>query len=284
MKNLDVFYHEKYTAPVHAFDTTRKSAEIADRIDTIEPSSDTIKAAEALLGNHLDPDYLDALRTGGDQELAESNGFPWDEGIWEMAVHSTAGIIGAYQSALRDGIAGSLSSGLHHANRNRGAGFCTANAIPLIAKLQTHLGITAILDFDAHCGGGTVSDLREMGIAGEVDQFDISTNSFDHYQEDANHLIRIARTDDEYTGHVTDVLERLVDWRDTSLVIYNAGVDPYPEISAETLKLRDEMVFEACVENNVPCLFVLAGGYTSVQSMDHLVGLHLNTITAAGDA
>ena len=49
---------------------------------------------------------MHAIQTGSDPDLATSQSFDWDPGIWSMALHSTAGVIGAIRSALSDGIAG----------------------------------------------------------------------------------------------------------------------------------------------------------------------------------
>ncbi|HJM99024.1 MAG TPA: hypothetical protein QF850_02105, partial [Acidimicrobiales bacterium] len=65
------------------------------------------------------------------------------------------------------------------------------------------------------------------------------------------------------------------------LVLYNAGTDPYPKISHEVLKERDELVFQTCLTEQIPCIFVLAGGYTFSQDMNSLVNSHLNTIKSA---
>src|SRR6185369_4139490 len=109
---------------------------------------------------------------------AESQGFSWDPGLWRMVLASNGGVVAAARAALQDGVAGSLSSGLHHARHERGAGFCTFNGLALAARaaLDAGAGSVLILDLDAHCGGGTTSLIeREPRIW----QSDVSVSGLD---------------------------------------------------------------------------------------------------------
>ncbi len=271
-------------APDTDFDTLRKSAEIAQRIPEmlVDPAYMVDEAIKQILNAHS-REYVKALQTGDPEYLSETNGFTWDEGIWEMAVNSTAGVLAACKTVLSPDmdapkIAGSLSSGLHHASTGSGSGYCTVNGLAVAANSFKNLNIM-ILDFDAHCGGGTVNMLRDLGIDHRVSQYDISTNMFDEYDADENHIINIANTDENYLETVTKILTT-IDTR-YDLVLYNAGTDPYPTISHETLKERDKLVFQTCSDNQIPCVFVLAGGYTFSQNMNSLVKSHVNTIKSA---
>jgi len=271
-------------APATDFDTLRKSAEIAERIPEmlVDPACMVEEATKQILNAHS-REYVKALQTGDPGYLSETNGFNWDEGVWEMVVNSTAGVLAACKtvlSATSDGtrIAGSLSSGLHHARTGSGSGYCTVNGLAVAANSFKNLNIM-ILDFDAHCGGGTVNMLRDLGIDHRVSQYDLSTNMFDEYDEDKNHMISIADNDENYLGKVRKILAS-IDAR-YDLVLYNAGTDPYPKISHEVLKKRDELVFQTCLTEQIPCIFVLAGGYTFSQDMNSLVNSHLNTIKSA---
>ncbi len=284
MKTVPIFYNDKYVAPATDFDTMRKSAEIAERIPEmlVDPVCMVEEATKQILNAHS-REYAKALQTGDPGYLSETNGFNWDEGVWEMAVNSTAGVLAACKTVLSPDtnapkIAGSLSSGLHHARTGSGSGYCTVNGLAIAANSFNNLNIM-ILDFDAHCGGGTVNMLRDLGIDHRVSQYDLSTNMFDEYDEDENHIISIADNDENYLGKVRKILAS-IDTR-YDLVLYNAGTDPYPKISHETLEERDRKVFERCVDLNIPCVFVLAGGYTFSQDMNSLVRSHLSTIKAA---
>ena len=271
-------------APATDFDTLRKSAEIAERIPEmlVDPACMVEEATQQILNAHSRK-YVKALQTGDPGYLSETNGFNWDEGVWEMAVNSTAGVLAACKTVLSPDtnapkIAGSLSSGLHHARTGSGSGYCTVNGLAIAANYLKNSEIT-ILDFDAHCGGGTVNMLRDLGIDHRVSQYDLSTNMFDEYDEDENHMISVAKDDEEYLRKVDGILSDLDPGVD--LVLYNAGTDPYPTISHEIIKERDQKVFQTCVEKGIACVFVLAGGYTFSQDMNSLVKSHLATINSS---
>ena len=284
---MKVFYNEAYTAAAHAFDTTRKSGEIATAMDegcapgceVVDPVDFVDLAEELIEATHAHA-YVEALRTGEPYDLARSQGFSWDEGIWDMAVNSTAGVLAAVDEALATGgSSGSLSSGLHHARRAGGEGYCTVNGLAMAATRATELvsGTVVILDLDAHCGGGT-NEL--IGGDGRILHLDLSTSSFDSYSPDGDDELTVLHgpSDVEYLEHVHGYLGRIPD--DTGLVIYNAGMDPHPGVSAEGLAQRERLVAAWCARNSVPVAFVLAGGYTWGITMDELVDLHLHTVRA----
>jgi acetoin utilization deacetylase AcuC-like enzyme len=190
---------------------------------------------------------------------------------------STAGAV----AAAREGeISGSLSSGLHHARHGHGCGFCTFNGLAIAAKDAIRRGIPSvlILDFDAHCGGGTASL-----IAGEprITQLDISTNDFDSYPDAGNARLVIAEPKD-YLQTIESELNRL-GHAGYGLVLYNAGVDPAGDgVSQADLVTREEIVFEWIDSQESPAAFVLAGGYVGDGlTRNELVALHVSTITKA---
>ncbi len=277
-----LYYNNKYTEAEHAFDTTRKSKFIAETLGYEQVSNPSLMTPQAheYIARSISPQYHQDLQDGG--PLASSNGFKWDRGIWQMAVNSTAGVLSAVESALKDGISGSLSSGLHHADYHGGSGFCTVNGLVVAAKYMTSIhGIgrhIVVLDFDAHNGGGTVNSLRTLDLDENVDQYDLSTNLFDEYVQDDTHTITIATNDEDYLNSVDVILETM---GTPDLVLYNAGTDPYPSISHADLAYRDQVVFSEAYKANIPVAYVLAGGYTSSQTMDELVQSHINTINKA---
>jgi hypothetical protein len=125
------------------------------------------------------PEYVRAVRTGTPSDLAESQGFDWDPKLPSMAIAHSAGLVAAVSEVLTSTtrVAGSLSSGLHHARQDRGAGYCTFNGLAVAATEALDRGAERILvlDFDAHCGGGT----RSMTSPDAVVQIDVSTVMFD---------------------------------------------------------------------------------------------------------
>jgi acetoin utilization deacetylase AcuC-like enzyme len=299
---MTVFWDRDYVGAEHAFDTTRKSELVADLIKKNKfsglnngivlnaPRGEFVDEATRLITLLHDDSYVDALQTGEPASLASSNGFKWDPGIWTMATHSTAGILNAVHDATygcfnREQIGtchGSLSSGLHHADHRSGTGFCTVNGLGVAAwyaKETWECRRVLILDFDAHCGGGTARFI-EANEMDWVDQIDLSTNWFDDYESNESRQLYVAAGEDEYLDKVREILND-VTWADYDLVLYNAGVDPHPQISIKGLATRDRLVFNRVADENTPCVYVLAGGYTwSYGDLETVARTHYNTVLA----
>lgn len=289
---MSVYWNKAYIAPKQSFDTTRKSRDVASLINDLHPPTPEGLANSSRLINALHTtEYLEALKTGEPSILAESNGFDWDQGIWNMAINSTAGILSAIDDAVEDGgIHGSLSSGLHHADDEMGLGYCTVNGLAvgaIYARLEKDLRNKGVLiiDFDAHCGGGTSRFLSNWDMT-QIKILDLSTQAFDEYPPRAGDRLVLARPRNYpspqagYMGHVEDMLKD-VQAQQYGLVLYNAGVDPYPEIEFDTLGERDRMVFKRVREWELPCVWMLAGGYSPPFTKSLLTFAHYNTYRAS---
>lgn len=293
---MRIYWNETYNAAKHTFDTTRKSRWIVDhirnteddRFDIVDPQFYVEDAEDIITAIH-DPKYVDAVKTGTPLTLAQSQGFEWDKGIFPMAVAHTAGIFAAIDSALLDhvdhgvGVAGTLSSGLHHAKARTGDGFCTFNGLAAAvvkANLDYSRPVT-VLDLDAHAGGGTVSFLpwEDDGKSPSwATHLDVTVSPFDTYRYGGTLNLVIPHADDLQYLKAVDYALGMVP--DGSIVIYNAGMDPFPQISRDALRERERMVAEALVAKGCPTAFTLAGGYTTGQTPAELVALHMETLGA----
>ena len=199
------------------------------------------------------------------------------------AVHVAFGIVRLSSS-------GSLSSGLHHARRARGAGFCTFNGLVLAARAALDAGARTvlILDLDAHCGGGT----HELIHGDErIWQMDVSVNAFDRYEPLGNNQLEMVHDGSRYLP----TIERKLTWLEREaprfdICLYNAGMDPFggcpiggmQGVTQKVLRDREVAVFSWCRMRGVPIAFVLAGGYLGPE-LDRagLVALHRLTLEAA---
>ena len=284
---MPVYFDERYVSSPHRFETTRKSQHLADHlvrvganVDIVDPRGAVpVEVVEAMIRRLHDPDYIQALQDGDDIELAETSGFTWGPTTWSFATAHSHGIVAAIQYvAAHGGRAGSLSSGLHHACPSYGAGFCTINGLAVgAAHALTGLGSprrVMILDFDAHCGGGTHAHLLqfpELGIGahGDTVQIDLSVSGVDSYQPHEPHHLRLrgldSGSDEEYLAEVRSALRKAAAaWEPGMIVIYNAGVDPVNVVSfddpMETIASREDLVMEFAQDK--PAVFTLAGGYT----------------------
>lgn len=297
---MDVYYNDRYAASDFAFDTTRKASAIAKSladapipdVHLVDPY-DKVNAAdiEQIVGTMHANSYVRAVLDGVNRKLAESNGFEWDEGIYPMALAHTAGMVAAArQVTAHGGFAGTLSSGLHHAKRWHGEGYCTFNGIAaaVVDTLQRNPDARiAILDVDAHCGGGT-DDM--VGSLEAVTHVDVFTNGFDAYPPRQGSLLLPADDRAGYRTALATGLTLIIDLHREhpfDLVIYNAGVDPIDEpfMSPEDLADRDDYVAAILCNHAVPTGFCMAGGYTggchgAVLTEPELVDLHTATIAA----
>ena len=285
---MKVFFNSDYTASGYAFDTTRKSAEIAAAIKhfpnvEINDPAGLYEVTEELIRRMHKTVYVHAIKTGDPLWKAESQGFTWDEDIYTMALAHNAGMVAAATEVLSnlEFVAGSLSSGLHHATAREGVGFCTFNGLAVAALAASQLGARRILslDFDAHCGGGTYGMTRELGVV----QVDVATSAFDSYDiTDSESRLILCKNPNDYIDTIEGALAYAKAHGPWDLVIYNAGMDPYnTRVSFDDLNRREEMVAEWVMENQYPTIFSMAGGYTwDGVTMKDLVDLHGLTVSA----
>ena len=293
---MNVYFDSDYVASGHSFDTTRKAGWVADSLVGQPIGGVTLVAPEPLTWEDIErvhsPEYVDAVRTGRPRSLAESQGFTWDPELPTMVLASNGGAVAAARDALVNGVSGSLSSGMHHAKYDEGEGFCTFNGLALAATDVLARGAKSvlILDFDAHCGGGTASLL---GDDPRVEQLDIAVNSFDDYPtaQRAVFRLQVVRRAVDYLPTIEQGLADLeAAGRHFDLCLYNAGMDPHEGcttgglsgITTEILAQRERLVFAWCRRRALPVAFVLAGGYIGRGfTVDELVGLHRATLAEA---
>lgn len=291
---MKIFYDAKYNLTGVEFDTTRKASCIArslgdDPVSGVELVSPTPVSWTDLEKIHC-PQYLNALRTGEPRHVATGAGIGWDEAYAVAIRWSTGGLCDAVVEALETkGIAGSLSSGLHHAHRSRALGFCSINGLAMAAVTAVERGADRVLiiDFDAHCGGGTAEIIEAWP---QIEQVDVSVTPYDTYDSRPDARLILTgplRDGEEYLEIVRRTLDDIVDPASIDVVIYNAGMDPekaaggVSEIDVDIMRRREAMVFTWARLHGLPVAWTLAGGYSSGESMDHVVDLHRLTIESA---
>jgi acetoin utilization deacetylase AcuC-like enzyme len=285
---MNIYYNDYYVAPIHEFETTKKAKYIVESLknngfNTRDPK-EKLEIANSIIGAYTNKHYLQAIKTGNNRKLAQTNGFNWDYGIYEMVANSTAGILMAIDDVVNgSSVACSLSSGLHHATPSRGKGFCTINSLALgaiYASIQHNKRVT-ILDLDAHCGGGTYEFIKEQRLKGNnnIKQIDICIEPFDSYSPTApTDVLHVFENwteikDEEYLMNVAQIIRENISPDNTDIVLYNAGVDIYPQLTENAVKMRDLYVSQLL--KDIPTVVVLAGGYGKMESV---VELHQTTI------
>jgi acetoin utilization deacetylase AcuC-like enzyme len=205
---------------------------------------------------------------------------------------AAGGSILAARCALKDGFAGNLSGGFHHAFPGHGEGFCMINDVAIaIRRLQADgaIGTAMVVDTDVHQGNGTaavfandpsvftlsIHQLNNYPVPKQTSDFDINVDDF---TEDDEYLELLAR----------GLVESLERFR-PDLMFYVAGADPYRQdqlgglwISMGGLRRRDQLVFAEATKRKIPVAITLAGGYA--RKVEDTVDIHVNTILAARDA
>lgn len=201
------------------------------------------------------------------------------KGLLRPMKYGTGGTILGVDLALKKGWAINLSGGYHHAKATDGSGFCFFADIPIaLYKLwqKDPNKRVLIIDLDAHQGNGFASILKDDK---RVAIFDIYAKYNYPMDESAKQYI-----DYEFPmGHETlnslyiNLLEKeivpVIAKEKPDLIIYNAGTDIYKDdplgcfrVTAEGVIKRDHIVFEAAIDQNIPILMVLSGGYTKASS------------------
>lgn len=281
-----LFVNEGYWGCTYTFDTTRKALSVLESlmsepipgITTCDPAA-FLADAERLIRTLHTPEYVEAVRTGTPRDLAQSQSFTWDRDIWSMALAHYAGMIAAVNHAMTTrSIAGSASSGGHHASRAEGKGFCTFNWVAGAAVRALELGArrVLILDFDQHGGGGTW-DIISATHRDLIAQVDVSMAAYDTWTPEGDNWFSLAGREN-YLPTVAEALTHAAGL-EHDFVVYNAGMDIMnagvrPHVAEQRERLVREFV------GATPAVFGFAGGYTAGRGMDAVVAWHRLTLEA----
>ena len=238
-------------------------------------------ASDAELALAHTPGYIQAIAAGTLPAAAQREiGFPWSEAMAERARRSVGATIAACRVALREGLAGNLAGGTHHAYADKGSGFCVFNDVAVAARLmqsewQRACGAgteqplrVAVIDLDVHQGNGTAHIFR-----GDASVFTLSLHGARNFpfRKEAGDLdveLPDGCADDEYLQALEQSLDLLDQHFAPGLVLYLAGADPHVgdrlgrlALSHDGLEARDRRVFDWAWQRRVPLAFTMAGGY-----------------------
>ncbi len=168
----------------------------------------------------------------------------------------------------------SPTSGAHHAQFNRGGGFCTFNFLVLAAIKVHALGAKkiGIIDLDCHYGDGTQDIINKLHL-----------NFIQHYTYGGDPLAY-----KDSTKWLQTLPKIVSSFMDCDFIIYNAGVDSHVDdplggyLSTEQIEIRDQLVINPLRKNMIPMAISLAGGYQknelgNIPKVLELHGLVFNT-------
>ena len=293
---MNVYYSDHYTIPLpegHRFPIS-KYRMLRDYlleheiIESAELHESPLASDEILHLAHT-PEYVAGMRDGTvGIDVIKRLGFPWSRGLYDRSCATVGGALFAMLSALKEGVAGNLAGGTHHAHADRGEGYCVFNDIAVGTRYLQKEKLAkriAIIDLDVHQGNGNSSILfQDEGV------FIFSLHGEKNYPfiKVPSHL-DIALPDETEDAQFLEELDRgleAVQKFDPDYIFYQAGVDPLKEdklgklnLSFQGLMERDERVLEYAKRGGIPVSLALGGGYA--QPIDLSVLAHANTYRVA---
>ena len=254
-------------------------------------------ATEGELALAHSPDYVWAVKSGSLSLQAQREiGFPWTPAMAERSVRSAGASIAAGRVAMREGIAGNLAGGTHHASANQGGGFCVFNDIAVTARVLQMEQFRAtkqnlqvlVIDLDVHQGNGT-ADI----FATDPSVFTLSLHGeknfpFRKVTSDLDVGLPDGCSDEAYSMALENALAQVLQRFQPQFVIYLAGADAHEGDRLGRLKLteagmrqRDLQVFDWVRALGLPMLICMGGGYG--HDLTQTVQVQMNTWELAMD-
>lgn len=280
---LKACYSDRYYSPTKSRSMEKLTAvaqtlEARGLAELVDPQVIDIELLREL--HH--PDLVDAFLVGK-KPLATLQGFQWNKQLRDAVLSIQAGQLCGAALALKEGVAANIAQGFHHAGYDYGSGYCTFNGLALVAQQYANKRVF-VLDCDQHGGNGTAEFTERLPNLFNFTIFGLRFGCRDFERSIGRHIHPQEGNFSQYQAAMHEGFERILDWK-TDLLIYQAGVDchqrdPYGSawFDTQSMMQRDRMVFEFAHRYQIPVLFVLAGGY---QTLDQLVDLHVNTFLAA---
>jgi acetoin utilization deacetylase AcuC-like enzyme len=206
--------------------------------------------------------------------------------LFERILRRAAGTIQCGRAALEAGFCFYFGGGMHHAQRNYGAGFCLVNDLVIaLRRLQAEHRIRRawVIDVDAHKGDGTAAITAGDDSIATLSIHMAAGWPLDQPERDAEGRLNpsfIPSTIDIpiesgeepfYNQRLKEGLERLIGVGKPDFALVVCGADPYeldelPSTSGLRLNLaqlleRDQLVYSFLKTLGIPGAWVMAGGY-----------------------
>ncbi len=174
------------------------------------------------------------------------NSLPWiSSSFYYAAVHS-----------LKSKVAVSPTSGFHHAGYDYSWGFCTFNGLLISAIKMLNNNLVkkiGIIDFDYHQGDGSEDIMNKLNLYNNI----IHITGQSSYKRKSKSFF-------EFIPFMFTMLQ------DVDILFYQAGADQHVNdplggfLTSEELRIRDNLILGFAMQNNIPIVWNLAGGYQEV--------------------
>lgn len=196
---------------------------------------------------------------------------PWGKTLLQPFLAATGGTIAAAHFAqAHGGIGANLSGGYHHAQADKGEGFCAIADVAIAIRLLQRSGAarrTLIVDLDYHHGNGNAEI-----FSNDESVFTFSMHAGNWCWIDKRHNLDIelppGTADAEYLAALDLHLPPILATFRPDFVFYVAGSDPFVEdllgdfaISEGGMLQRDSYVTRTIRSHGLPLVIVTAGGY-----------------------
>ncbi|MDR6561622.1 MULTISPECIES: histone deacetylase [unclassified Arcicella] len=224
-----------------------------------------------------------------DPKMIRKIGFPLSEELVCRETIITQGTIDCCHFALANRIAMNVAGGTHHAYSDKGEGFCLLNDVAVASNYLIDNGLATkilIIDLDVHQGNGTAEIFQD-----QANVFTFSMHGQENYplhkeKSDLDISLETYTKDEEYLNILYQTLPALIKQQKPDFLFYISGVDILAtdklgklSMTKEGCYWRDEFVFEQAINNKLPIVVSMGGGY-SPKIID-IVDAHCNTFRLA---
>ncbi len=203
------------------------------------------------------------------------------EGTFEAALHAAGAVIEATERCKQGEIERAFCAVRppgHHAEADRGMGFCIFNIVAVGARYAQTIGFNKvfIIDFDAHHGNGTQHIFEEDDVV-----FYFSTHQHPYYPDTGKDMERgkgrgmgftynvpipAGSGNKEYLMVYQDILPGLINRFKPDIILVSAGYDIHVDDPHASIRVSHEGIHgivQSILRSGESCpeVFVLEGGY-----------------------
>jgi acetoin utilization deacetylase AcuC-like enzyme len=215
-------------------------------------------------------------------------GFPLTRELVHREITIAQGTVLCAEYALQHGVAMNIAGGTHHAFTNKGEGFCLLNDIAMAANYLLDKKLVKkilVVDLDVHQGNGTAQIFRN-----DERLFTFSMHGANNYplQKEISDLdigLPDFTNDAFYLSTLEVNLNNLIEKVGPEFIFFQSGVDILDTdkmgrlgVSKLGCKRRDQLVFKAAKQNQIPIVASMGGGYADFLDV---IDAHANTYRVA---
>lgn len=216
-------------------------------------------------------------------------GFPFNNELIKREITIAGGTVECAVKALSNGVSLNIAGGTHHAFSNRAEAFCLLNDQAIAAQYLINkfkIKKILIIDLDVHQGNGTAEIFKKNKKVFTFSMHGKKNYPFIKAKSDLDIELSDGTEDKQYLDILNTELDTIFAGIKPDFVFYLSGVDILKtdklgrlNITIEGCKMRDEIVFKKCFENQIPVQCSMGGGYSA--DLKIILNAHSNTFRIA---